>query len=133
MKAKIQETETVGNSAQTTQHDLRLMFSVDPYPADVFQRRAKGTRARFNSQGTADRILISILPGLENNEKDQSRHSTTEEELKIAEEERKEADEGERSCACQVRHCLEDCEAAMRRRILSRRPKSTSPWGHIPG
>jgi mediator of RNA polymerase II transcription subunit 21 len=68
------------------------MFSVEPYPADVFQDGQKELAQDLILKEQQIEYLISILPGLENNEKDQEQTiQQMEEELKIAEEERKEA------------------------------------------
>lgn len=66
--------------------------AVDPYPADVFKDGQKELAQDLILKEQQIEYLISILPGLENNEKDQEQTiRQLEEELKIAEEERKSA------------------------------------------
>ncbi|KAE9363695.1 CSE2-domain-containing protein [Stipitochalara longipes BDJ] len=66
--------------------------NVDPYPADVFKDGQKELAQDLILKEQQIEYLISILPGLENNEKEQEQTiQQLEEELKIAEAERKEA------------------------------------------
>ncbi|PMD23369.1 mediator complex, subunit Med21/Med9 [Hyaloscypha hepaticicola] len=65
---------------------------VDPFPADVFKDGQKELATDLILKEQQIEYLISILPGLENNEKDQEQMiKHLEEELIIAEEERKAA------------------------------------------
>jgi mediator of RNA polymerase II transcription subunit 21 len=65
---------------------------VDPYPADVFQAGQKELAQDLIVKEQQVEALISMLPGLENNEKDQEGTiRQLEEELKEAEARRKDA------------------------------------------
>jgi mediator of RNA polymerase II transcription subunit 21 len=67
-------------------------YTVDPFPADVFKDGQKELATDLILKEQQIEYLISILPGLENNEKDQEQMiKQLEEELIIAEEERKAA------------------------------------------
>lgn len=65
---------------------------VDPYSADVFKAGQRELAQDLIIKEQQIEYLISVLPGLENSEKDQEQTiRQLEEELKIAEEERKAA------------------------------------------
>jgi mediator of RNA polymerase II transcription subunit 21 len=65
---------------------------VDPYPADVFKAGQRELAQDLILKEQQIEFLISVLPGLENSEKDQEQMiKQLEEELKAAEEQRKEA------------------------------------------
>jgi len=66
--------------------------NVDPYPADVFRAGQRELAQDLILKEQQIEYLISVLPGLENSEKDQEQTiRQLEEEVKIAEEERKAA------------------------------------------
>jgi mediator of RNA polymerase II transcription subunit 21 len=66
--------------------------AVDPYPADVFKAGQRELAQDLILKEQQIEYLISVLPGLENSEKDQEQTiRQLEEELKIAEEEQKAA------------------------------------------
>lgn len=65
---------------------------MEPLPADVFKAGQKELAQDLILKEQQIEYLISVLPGLENSEKDQEQTiRQLEEELKIAEERRKEA------------------------------------------
>lgn len=85
--------ETVGDTALTCAAWLGADGGVvDPYSADVFKDGQIELARDLVIKEQQIEYLISVLPGLENNEKDQEQTiRQLEEELKIAEEERKSA------------------------------------------
>ena len=69
-----------------------LIFVVDPLPAEVFKAGQVELARDLIIREQQIELLISKLPGLETSEKDQEQLiQQLEEELKIAEQERKEA------------------------------------------
>ncbi len=67
-------------------------ITVEPYPADVFKAGQLELAQDLIVKEQQIELLISLLPGLENSEKDQEEAiKQLEEELKAAEEERKAA------------------------------------------
>jgi len=65
---------------------------VEPYPADVFKAGQKELAQDLIIKEQQIEYLISVLPGLENSEKDQEQTiRELEEELKVAEARRKKA------------------------------------------
>lgn len=70
---------------------LRI-YLVDPHPADVFKASQVELAQDLITKEQQIEYLISILPGLDNSEKDQERNiKELEEELKVAEAQRQEA------------------------------------------
>jgi len=68
------------------------ILPVDPYPADVFKAGQRELAQDLILKEQQIESLISLLPGLDNSEKDQEEMiRQLEEELKIAEEEQKAA------------------------------------------
>lgn len=66
--------------------------TVDPYPAAEFKAGQKELAQDLILKEQQIEYLISVLPGLENSEKDQERMiGELEEELRVAEERRREA------------------------------------------
>ncbi len=67
-------------------------FAVDPLPENVFKAGQNELAEDLVLTEQKIELLISMLPGLENSERDQEQMiRQLEEELKISEEERKEA------------------------------------------
>jgi len=68
---------------------------VDPYRADVFKAGQRELAQDLIIKEQQIEYLISVLPGLENSERDQEQTiRQLEEELKVAEERRREAVKG---------------------------------------
>src|SRR5271154_5544980 len=68
------------------------VVQVEPYPADVFKAGQRELAQDLILREQQIELLISVLPGLENSEKDQEQTiRQLEEELKAAEERRREA------------------------------------------
>ncbi len=68
------------------------MLVVKPYPPDVFKAGQRELAQDLILKEQQIEYLISVLPGLENSERDQEQMIVQlEEQLKVAEEERKEA------------------------------------------
>jgi mediator of RNA polymerase II transcription subunit 21 len=71
---------------------LTDIFVVDPHPADVFKAGQKELAQDLILKEQQIEYLITLLPGLENSEKDQEQIiRQLEEELKVAEVQRKES------------------------------------------
>jgi mediator of RNA polymerase II transcription subunit 21 len=89
----IQEIEMVGYAAVPRMVGCGTdIVAVDPYPADVFKAGQRELAQDLILKEQQIEYLISVLPGLENSEKDQEQTiRQLEEELKVAEEERKAA------------------------------------------
>lgn len=71
---------------------MLIAATVEPYPADQFKAGQRELAQDLILKEQQIEYLISVLPGLENSEKDQEQMiQQLEEDLKVAEEQRKEA------------------------------------------
>jgi mediator of RNA polymerase II transcription subunit 21 len=103
-----QESKSDGENVQRDQDSMILsanilstgifgliVLQVDPLPADQFRADQQQLARDMIEKEQMIEGLITLLPGLKNNEQDQERRiRQLEEELKIAEEERKQAVKG---------------------------------------
>jgi mediator of RNA polymerase II transcription subunit 21 len=90
--AKIREKKKVCMSTEFHIQQSTNIALVDPYPADVFKAGQKELAQDLIIKEQQIEALISMLPGLDNSEKDQEDTiQQLEEELRAAEEKRKEA------------------------------------------
>jgi mediator of RNA polymerase II transcription subunit 21 len=103
-----QESKSDGENVQREQDSMILsanllstgifgliVLQVDPLPADQFRADQQQLARDMIEKEQMIEGLITLLPGLKNNEQDQERRiRQLEEELKIAEEERKQAVKG---------------------------------------
>ncbi|CZT43629.1 related to component of RNA polymerase II holoenzyme [Rhynchosporium secalis] len=83
-------------------------FSVNPYPADVFKAAQKELAQDLILKEQQIELLISLLPGLENSEKDQERM------IRQLEKEIKEQDEIHKVALKENKETLERLEAVIR-------------------
>lgn len=89
---KIQEKKKVSIVPQLGIRQFTNITPVDPYPPDVFKAGQKELAQDLIIKEQQIEALISMLPGLDNSEKDQEDTiQQLEEELKAAEKKRKEA------------------------------------------
>jgi mediator of RNA polymerase II transcription subunit 21 len=103
-----QESKSDGENVQREQDSMILsanllstgifgliVLQVEPLPADQFRADQRQLARDMIEKEQMIEGLITLLPGLKNNEQDQERRiRQLEEELKIAEEERKQAVKG---------------------------------------